>query len=76
MKRLHVLLITNLGKGWAQRVVHDHAVALREWCSVDEVAFDRGHDLHLYDSGQVHHDLKRDVIALNCNARWPQCSKA
>lgn len=60
-KQLRVLLlITNVGKGGAQRVVHDHAVAFREYFHVEEATFDRSHDERIYDSGRPILDLTRD----------------
>lgn len=61
MKRLRVLLlITNLGKGGAQRVFHDHALAFSAVHEVDEAVFDLGHDHRIYDTGLPLHDLRRN----------------
>lgn len=63
MKPLRVLLlITNLGKGGAQRVVFDHALAFKELFDVHEAVFDLEQDERLYNSGCVLHDLKRDGL--------------
>lgn len=61
MKRLRVLLlITNLGKGGAQRVFHDHALAFSSTHDVEEAVFDNGHDHRIYDTGLPLHDLQRN----------------
>lgn len=61
MKRLRVLLlITNLGKGGAQRVFHDHALAFSAVHDVEEAVFDLGHDHRIYDTGLQLHDLQRN----------------
>lgn len=61
MKRLRVLLlITNLGKGGAQRVLHDHAIAFSAVHDVEEAVFDLGHDHRIYDTGLPLHDLQRN----------------
>lgn len=61
MKRLRVLLlITNLGKGGAQRVFHDHALAFSAVHDVEEAVFDIQHDQRIYDTGLPLHDLRRN----------------
>lgn len=61
IKRLRVLLlITNLGKGGAQRVFHDHALAFSAVHDVEEAVFDLGHDHRIYDTGLPLHDLQRN----------------
>lgn len=61
MTRLRVLLlITNLGKGGAQRVFHDHAVAFSAVHDVEEAVFDLAHDHRIYDTGLPLHDLQRN----------------
>ena len=60
MKRLRVLLlITNLGKGGAQRVFHDHALAFNATHEVEEAVFDAQQDLRIYGTALPLHDLKR-----------------
>jgi glycosyltransferase involved in cell wall biosynthesis len=54
-----LLLITNLGKGGAQRVAYDHALAFGSFCVVEEAVFDRDQDTRIYDSGLPLHELKR-----------------
>lgn len=61
MKRLRLLLlITNLGKGGAQRVFHDHALAFSAVHDVEEAVFDLGHDHRIYDTGLPLHDLQHN----------------
>lgn len=61
VKRLRVLLlITNLGKGGAQRVFHDHALAFSAVHHVEEAVFDLSHDHRIYDTGLPLHDLQRN----------------
>jgi len=63
MKRLRVLLlITNLGKGGAQRVFHDHALAFGAAHDVEEVVFDLQQDQRIYDTGLPIHDLRRNDL--------------
>lgn len=57
-----LLLITNLGKGGAQRVFYDHALAFSEAYSVEEVVFERDQDERIYDSGLPLHDLRRNDL--------------
>jgi glycosyltransferase involved in cell wall biosynthesis len=59
-RRRVLLLITNLGKGGAQRVFYDHALAFREKFFVEEVVFDRKEDQRVYDSSLPLHDLRTD----------------
>lgn len=60
MKALRVLmLITNLGKGGAQRVFYDHAVAFSRFANVEEAVFDLEQDQRVYDSALPLHQLKR-----------------
>jgi glycosyltransferase involved in cell wall biosynthesis len=60
MKRLRVLLlITNLGKGGAQRVFHDHALAFSAVHDVEEAVFDMQQDQRIYDTALPLHDLCR-----------------
>lgn len=54
-----LLLITNLGKGGAQRVFHDHAVAFSQFSALEEVVYDRAQDARVYNSGLPLQDLKR-----------------
>jgi glycosyltransferase involved in cell wall biosynthesis len=61
MKRLRILmLITNLGKGGAQRVFHDHSLAFSRFASVEEVVYDCKQDIRVYNSGLPLQDLKRN----------------
>lgn len=61
MKQLRVLLlITNLGKGGAQRVFHDHALAFSTVHHVEEAVFDLQQDQRIYDTGLPLHDLRRN----------------
>lgn len=61
MKPLRVLmLITNLGKGGAQRVFHDHSLAFSSFASVEEAVFDLEEDHRVYDTGFPLHGLKRN----------------
>lgn len=53
-----LLLITNLGKGGAQRVFHDHASAFSDFAQVEEAVYDRDQDIRVYDSRLPLHDLK------------------
>lgn len=46
-----LMLITNLGKGGAQRVFYDHAQYLRNHYHVSEAVFDIREDMRIYDSG-------------------------
>lgn len=46
-----LMLITNLGKGGAQRVFYDHSIAFSEIFNVKEVVFDIAEDERLYNSG-------------------------
>ncbi len=63
MKRLRVLLlITNLGKGGAQRVFHDHALALSAVHDVEEAVFDVQQDQRIYDTSLPLHDLRRSDL--------------
>ncbi len=51
------MLITNLGKGGAQRVFYDQARQFSNNCQVDEVVFDINEDERLYNSGLPIHSL-------------------
>jgi glycosyltransferase involved in cell wall biosynthesis len=63
MKRLRVLLlITNLGKGGAQRVFHDHALAFSAVHDVEEAVFDLQQDARIYDTGLPLHGLRRNGL--------------
>lgn len=63
MKRLRVLLlITNLGKGGAQRVFHDHGLAFSAVHDVEEAVFDAQQDQRIYDTGLPLHDLRRPAL--------------
>lgn len=63
MKRLRVLLlITNLGKGGAQRVFHDHALAFSAIHEVEEAVFDLQQDSRIYDTGLPLHDLRHNGV--------------
>ena len=63
MKRLRVLLlITNLGKGGAQRVFHDHALAFSAAHDVEEAVFDVQQDQRIYDTALPLHDLRRSGL--------------
>lgn len=63
MKRLRVLLlITNLGKGGAQRVFHDHAMAFSAVYDVEEAVFDAQQDTRIYDTSLRLHDLRRSNL--------------
>lgn len=55
-----LLLITNLGKGGAQRVFHDHALAFSSAHHVEEAVFDLQQDQRVYDTGLALHDLRRN----------------
>lgn len=52
-----LLLITNLGKGGAQRVFYDHSIAIGYVHDVEEAVFDVNHDLRVYDTGFLLHSL-------------------
>jgi glycosyltransferase involved in cell wall biosynthesis len=56
-KRNILLLITNLGKGGAQRVFFDHASFLSGKHNVEEAVFNINEDERLYNSGLVLHSL-------------------
>ncbi len=58
-----LLLITNLGKGGAQRVFHDHSLFLSERYAVEEAVFDKNEDQNLFPSGNKLHSL--DVRSAN-----------
>jgi glycosyltransferase involved in cell wall biosynthesis len=59
MSRLRILmLITNLGKGGAQRVFYDHARAFSAFHDVEEAVFDIDEDERIYDSGLPIHSLR------------------
>lgn len=61
MKRYRILLlITNLGKGGAQRVFHDHVRAFDAVHQVEEAVFDSKQDERIYDTGLPLNDLRRD----------------
>lgn len=61
MNSLRVLmLITNQGKGGAQRVFHDHAVAFSSFVTVEEVVYDLAQNERIYDTGLPLHELKRN----------------
>lgn len=51
------MLITNLGKGGAQRVFYDHALQFSKDYQVEEVVFDINEDERLYNSGLPIHSL-------------------
>lgn len=58
MSRLNVLLlITNLGKGGAQRVFFDHAVSLAQHHDVEEAVYTLNAGERFYDSGLRLHQL-------------------
>ncbi len=59
-----LLLIPNMGKGGAQRVFYDHAIAFNKFCCVEEAVFDRNHDRRIYDSGLPLHDLKAKSVLM------------
>ena len=52
-----LLLITNLGKGGAQRVFCDHSLQFSKKYVVNEIAFNINEDERLYNSGQTIHSL-------------------
>ena len=63
MKRLRILLlITNLGKGGAQRVFHDHALAFSVAHDVEEAVYDVKQDQRIYDTGLPLHDLHQSNL--------------
>lgn len=45
------MLITNMGKGGAQRVFYDHAQYLKDHYNIGEVVFDKNEDERIYNSG-------------------------
>lgn len=51
MKRKVLSLITNLGKGGAQRVFYDHSIFLKKRYQVNEAVFDSAEDTVVYESG-------------------------
>ena len=57
-----LLLITNLGKGGAQRVFHDHALAFSNAHDVEEAVFNLEQDQRIYDTGLLLHDLHRNDL--------------
>lgn len=57
-----LLLITNLGKGGAQRVFYDHVLAFSASYAVEEAVFDRHQDQRIYDSGLPLHDLRSNDL--------------
>ena len=46
-----LMLITNLGKGGAQRVFYDHSIGFSKYHDVKEAVFDIEEDEKIYDSG-------------------------
>lgn len=69
MKRQHILLMTtNLGKGGAQRVFHDHAKAFSQFSIVEEAIFDLEQDDRIYNSGLPLHGLKQQDWISNLGA--------
>ena len=56
------MLITNLGKGGAQRVFHDHSLAFSAAHDVEEAVFDLQQDQRIYDTGFALHDLRRNDL--------------
>jgi glycosyltransferase involved in cell wall biosynthesis len=52
-----LLLITNLGRGGAQRVFYDHAIAFAKYHQVEEAVFDLGIDDRIYNSELPIHQL-------------------
>lgn len=52
------MLITNLGKGGAQRVFYDHATAFSKFATINEVVYNLSHDSRVYDSGLPIKELK------------------
>lgn len=57
MKKNILLLITNLGKGGAQKVFFDHSLTLSTEYNIIEAVFDINEDKRLYDSGLPLFDL-------------------
>lgn len=58
-----LMLTTNYGKGGAERVFHDHAVAFSSFAKVEEVVYQYSKSEHVYNSG-----LKINV--LTCSDFW------
>jgi len=63
-----LLLITNLGKGGAQRVFYDHATTFSEFVQIEEAVYDRDQDPRVYDSHLPLHDLKCNAHGIPRNA--------
>ncbi len=63
MKTVRVLmLITNMGKGGAQRVFYDHSTAFMRFVDVEEAVFNRDHQDRIYDTNLPLHDLDRPTL--------------
>ncbi|MFT4095350.1 MAG: glycosyltransferase [Niabella sp.] len=59
------LLITNLGKGGAQRVFYDHAIAFSKYYEIHEVVFDIDEEERIYNSGLPLHSLSAGIKTKN-----------